>query len=51
MQILTHHPATAQPAEIGTVCDTHPGSVVLRSAFGSGRLLDLLSGEQMPRIC
>ena len=29
----------------------HPGSVELRSAFGSGRLLDLLSGEQMPRIC
>jgi len=51
LQILERHPAAAQPAVIGTVRDTHPGSVVLRSAFGSGRLLDLLSGEQMPRIC
>lgn len=51
LQILQQHPATAQPAIIGAVTDEHPGRVELRSAFGSGRLLDLLSGEQMPRIC
>ena len=51
LQILQQHPAADQPAMIGTVTDKHPGSVELRSAFGSGRLLDLLSGEQMPRIC
>ncbi|MCU0872476.1 MAG: hydrogenase expression/formation protein HypE, partial [Pirellulaceae bacterium] len=51
LRILQQHPAADQPALIGTVTDKHPGSVELRSAFGSGRLLDLLSGEQMPRIC
>ncbi len=51
LQIMQQHPAAAQPALIGTVTERHPGSVELRSAFGSGRLLDLLSGEQMPRIC
>ena len=30
---------------------THPGTVELRSRFGGGRIVDLLSGEQMPRIC
>ena len=51
LQILEQQPAAAGPAVIGSVCDFHPGNVILRSAFGSGRLLDLLSGEQMPRIC
>lgn len=51
LQILQQHSAAMQPAIIGTVTDKHSGSVELRSAFGSGRLLDLLSGEQMPRIC
>jgi hydrogenase expression/formation protein HypE len=51
LQIMGQHPATDHPAIIGTVTDKHSGSVELRSAFGSGRLLDLLSGEQMPRIC
>ncbi len=51
LQILQQHPAADQPAIIGTVTAAHPGVVELRSAFGSGRLLDLLSGEQMPRIC
>jgi len=51
LQIMRQHPATVEPATIGTVTEKHPGGVELRSAFGSGRLLDLLSGEQMPRIC
>lgn len=51
LQILRQHPAAAGPAVIGSVVERHPGSVELRNAFGSGRLLDLLSGEQMPRIC
>ena len=29
----------------------HAGTVELRSRFGGGRMVDLLSGEQMPRIC
>ncbi|MGB9605985.1 MAG: hydrogenase expression/formation protein HypE, partial [Bryobacteraceae bacterium] len=38
-------------AVIGNVRALGGGTVTLRSAFGTGRLLDLLSGEQLPRIC
>jgi hydrogenase expression/formation protein HypE len=51
LEIMQRHPVAVQPATIGSVTSDHPGAVELRSAFGSGRLLDLLSGEQMPRIC
>jgi hydrogenase expression/formation protein HypE len=51
LAIMQAHAAAPQPAIIGTATARHPGSVELRNPFGSGRLLDLLSGEQMPRIC
>lgn len=51
LQIMQSHPVTDRPAVIGTVTDEHPGAVQLSNPMGSGRLLDLLSGEQMPRIC
>ncbi len=51
LQILSAHPAAPSPAIIGEVTAQHPGEVELHNTFGSGRLLDLLSGEQMPRIC
>jgi hydrogenase expression/formation protein HypE len=36
---------------IGSVVDQHPGMVVMRTAFGSQRIIDLPLGEQLPRIC
>ena len=39
------------PARIGTVEPGTKGRVSLRSIIGAQRLLDLLSGEQLPRIC
>ena len=48
---LHSHPEGHGPAVIGAVIDNHPGTVELRSPLGGGRILDLLSGEQMPRIC
>jgi len=51
LQIMQSHPAANRPSVIGTVTSNHAGSVELRNSMGSGRLLDLLSGEQMPRIC
>ena len=36
---------------IGSVVDLHPGMVVMRTAFGSRRIIDLPLGEQLPRIC
>lgn len=36
---------------IGEVMDEQPGLLTLRSEIGSTRILDMLSGEQLPRIC
>jgi hydrogenase expression/formation protein HypE len=36
---------------IGVVEDSAPGMVVVRSRVGGNRVLDMLSGEQLPRIC
>ncbi len=35
----------------GMVTGEHPGKVVLKSSIGGRRVLDMLSGEQLPRIC
>lgn len=42
---------SARAAIIGRVTAEHPGRVVLDNAFGGSRILDVLSGEQLPRIC
>jgi hydrogenase expression/formation protein HypE len=36
---------------IGVVRDDRPGLVTLESAIGASRIVDMLSGEQLPRIC
>jgi hydrogenase expression/formation protein HypE len=36
---------------IGTVVPEHPGIVVMESSIGGNRIVDMLSGEQLPRIC
>ncbi len=36
---------------IGHVTADHPGTVVLETALGGERVLDMLTGEQLPRIC
>jgi len=51
LRILRAHPAAGEAAIIGRVTHTHPGLVELRNRFGGSRIVDLLSGEQMPRIC
>ncbi|MFZ2313874.1 MAG: hydrogenase expression/formation protein HypE [Methylobacter sp.] len=49
---LQQHPLGKQARQIGRVKATHPqGMVTLQTAMGINRILDLLSGEQLPRIC
>lgn len=36
---------------IGSITDTNPGKVVLVTRLGGKRLLNMLEGEQLPRIC
>jgi hydrogenase expression/formation protein HypE len=45
------HPLGREAAIIGEVVDAHPGRVFLRSRIGGTRVVDMLSGEQLPRIC
>jgi hydrogenase expression/formation protein HypE len=41
----------AYAADIGTVVDDHRGQVVLTSRVGGRRVVSMLIGEQLPRIC
>ena len=36
---------------IGKAVSDHPGTVAMRTRFGGGRIVDMLVGEQLPRIC
>jgi hydrogenase expression/formation protein HypE len=51
LELLRARPEGAGAARIGTVRAGTPGLVTLRSVIGVDRVLDLLSGEQLPRIC
>jgi hydrogenase expression/formation protein HypE len=45
------HPLGRQAAVIGTVGDGEPGRVTMQTVFGGVRIVDMLVGEQLPRIC
>jgi hydrogenase expression/formation protein HypE len=45
------HPAGRQAAIIGEVAERPAGVVVLHTTFGGDRIVDMLVGEQLPRIC
>jgi hydrogenase expression/formation protein HypE len=51
LEVLQAQPAGAGAAAIGRVTAAPRGTVVLRGALGQDRVLDLPSGEQLPRIC
>jgi hydrogenase expression/formation protein HypE len=45
------HPLGRESAIIGEVVADHQGRVVMRSLVGGERLVSMLAGEQLPRIC
>ena len=51
LTVMRRHDAAKQAALIGMVTDRDPPMVVLKTVVGTHRVLDLLSGEQLPRIC
>ena len=52
LEILKRHPEGVDARLIGSVTGSKAqGQVLLRTAFGTERLLTRLSGEQLPRIC
>ncbi len=48
---LRAHPLGQGAAIIGTVRDEPAGLVLLRTAFGGTRIVDMLVGDPLPRIC
>lgn len=48
---MRSRPEGAGAARVGVVRVEPPGLVTLKSVIGVARVLDLLSGEQLPRIC
>jgi hydrogenase expression/formation protein HypE len=51
LQIMRSHPLGENACTIGRVTDNNSNLVTMRTAIGSTRIVDLLSGEQLPRIC
>ena len=51
LNVMRGHPLGRDAAIIGEVVDQHSGMVVLRTCIGGERLVTMLSGEQLPRIC
>ncbi len=51
LRVIRDHPLGREAARIGLVTDEHPGIVVARTAIGGKRVIAMMMGEQLPRIC
>ena len=51
LESIQSDPYGKEAAVIGEVVKDHPGRVVLKTRIGGKRIVDMLSGEQLPRIC
>lgn len=51
LRALHSHPLGKDAAIIGQVTSTHPRMVVMRTPLGTTRIVDMLAGDQLPRIC
>jgi hydrogenase expression/formation protein HypE len=48
---LRKHPLGQEARIIGHVVEKHPKKVILKTVLGSSRIMEMLSSEQLPRIC
>ena len=48
---MRSHPFGAEASIIGEVVSPHPGMVRMKTSIGGTRILDVMFGEQLPRIC
>jgi hydrogenase expression/formation protein HypE len=51
LKIMKNNELGRDCAIIGRVVKDHPGKVVLKNSTGGRRIIDSLSGDQLPRIC
>ena len=48
---MRSNPLGRNAAIIGEVITEHPGIVFMKTKIGGTRVVDMLTGEQLPRIC
>jgi len=51
LEKIKSHPFGTNARIIGDVTDKQPGRVIIKTITGGSRILDMLSGDQLPRIC
>lgn len=51
LSTVRRNPFGRDAAVIGEVVSDHPGRVVMETRIGGSRIVDMLAGEQLPRIC
>jgi hydrogenase expression/formation protein HypE len=51
VKAMRRHPLGTDSVIIGNVVDAHTGRVVMKTSVGGDRIVDMVSGEQLPRIC
>lgn len=51
LQAMRHHPLGTAAQIIGNVTEQNAGLVTMRTPFGTTRIVDMLAGDQLPRIC
>ena len=51
LAVVRSHPLGKEAAIVGKVTSDHPGFVLMKTRIGGTRVVDMLSGEQLPRIC
>jgi hydrogenase expression/formation protein HypE len=51
LQQMRQHELGRHAAVIGEVVDAHRGMVLMKTEIGGTRVLDVMFGEQLPRIC
>ena len=51
LEAMRSHPLGKTAAIVGSVVESHPRRVTMRTAIGTERVVTMLAGEQLPRIC
>ena len=51
LEVMKSDPKGAGAVQVGTVTEANPGKVVLVTPLGGRRMINMLEGEQLPRIC
>jgi hydrogenase expression/formation protein HypE len=51
LSVMRQHALGRNSAIIGEIVQDHPGMVIMRAVIGGDRVVTMLAGEQLPRLC